>query len=82
VNAKLSQGKNLNCWPTTFFVGRDGLVHETHAGFSGPATGAANTELKTKTDKLIEKLLAQKEIAQHSESTSKTGRSTNRGDAS
>ena len=82
VNAKLPQGKNLNCWPTTFFVGRDGLVHETHAGFSGPATGAANTELKTKTDKLIEKLLAQREIAQHSESSSKTGRSTNRGDAS
>lgn len=64
LNAKLPQGKNLNCWPTTFFVGRDGLVHETHAGFSGPATGAANAELKVKTDQLIEKLLAQKDVAQ------------------
>jgi thiol-disulfide isomerase/thioredoxin len=63
VNAKLPQGKNLNCWPTTFFVGRDGLVRETHAGFSGPATGAVNAELKANTDQLIERLLAQREVA-------------------
>jgi thiol-disulfide isomerase/thioredoxin len=81
VNEKLPQGKNLNCWPMTFFVGRDGLVHETHAGFSSPATGAANAELKTKTDKLIEKLLAEKEAAQHSRAALKTGGSASRGDA-
>jgi thiol-disulfide isomerase/thioredoxin len=64
VNTKLPQGKNLNCWPTAFFVGRDGLVHETHAGFSGPATGAANVELKADTDRLVERLLAEKQVAQ------------------
>ena len=58
LNDKLPQGKNLNCWPTSFFIGRDGLVKETHAGFSGPATGAAYTELRNETFALVEKLLA------------------------
>ena len=57
------QGKNLNSWPTTFFVGRDGLVKEAHAGFSGPATGELNTELKADVTALVEKLLAQKTVA-------------------
>jgi len=59
----LPQGKNLNCWPTAFFIGRDGLVKETHAGFAGPATGAAHTQLVAETNQLIQKLLAQKDIA-------------------
>ncbi len=63
LNDKLPQGKNLNCWPTAFFVGRDGLVKETHAGFSGPATGEAYTDLKAQTTELIEKLLAQNQSA-------------------
>lgn len=54
---KLPQGKNLNCWPTAFFVGRDGLVKETHAGFAGPATGQAYVDLKQETESLVEKLL-------------------------
>jgi thiol-disulfide isomerase/thioredoxin len=58
LNDKLPQGKNLNCWPTSFFVGRDGLVKETHAGFSGPATGTAYTDLRSETFALVEKLLA------------------------
>jgi thiol-disulfide isomerase/thioredoxin len=64
VNEKIPQGKNLNCWPTSFFVGRDGLVKEVHAGFSGPATGAAYTDLKAETNSLIERLLAAKDVAQ------------------
>ncbi len=63
LNARLPQGKNLNCWPTAFFVGRDGLVKETHAGFSGPATGAAYTQLKEETEALVEKLLQQRQAA-------------------
>lgn len=59
LNEKLPQGKNLNSWPTSFFVGRDGLVKETHAGFSGPATGEAYTHLRAETIALVEKLLAQ-----------------------
>ena len=63
LNEKLPQGKNLNCWPTTFFVGRDGLVKEVHAGFSGPATGAAHTDLKAETTSLVERLLTETETA-------------------
>lgn len=59
LNQKLPQGKNLNSWPTSFFIGRDGLVKQVHAGFSGPATGAAYTELRNKTFALVEQLLAQ-----------------------
>jgi thiol-disulfide isomerase/thioredoxin len=57
LNSKLPQGRNLNCWPTAFFVGRDGLVKETHTGFSGPATGAAYTQLRQETEKLVQGLL-------------------------
>jgi thiol-disulfide isomerase/thioredoxin len=59
LNEKIPQGKNLNCWPTTFFIGRDGLVKEVHAGFSGPVTGTAHTALKEETDALVERLLAE-----------------------
>ncbi len=52
------QGKNLNSWPTSFFIGRDGLVKETHAGFSGPATGEAYLHLKSEVAELVERLLA------------------------
>jgi len=62
LNEKIPQGKNLNCWPTSFFIGRDGLVKETHAGFAGPATGKSYEELRQETTDLIEKLL--KEHAQ------------------
>ena len=58
LNDRLPQPKNLNCWPTSFFIGRDGLVKEIHAGFSGPATGPAYTELKGELDHLVQKLLA------------------------
>ncbi len=60
------QGKNLNSWPTSFFIGRDGLVKEVHAGFSGPATGEANTKLKAEVTELVEKLLTAKQVASRS----------------
>ncbi len=64
LNDKLPQPKNLNCWPTSFFIGRDGLVKEIHAGFSGPATGPAYTELKAELDAVVQKLLAANTITQ------------------
>lgn len=64
LNEKLPQGKNLNSWPTSFFIGRDGLVKEVHAGFSGPATGNGYTELRAETIALVEKLLSEKQTAQ------------------
>jgi thiol-disulfide isomerase/thioredoxin len=36
---KLTQAVNWNSWPTTFFVGRDGLVRGVHAGFPSSASG-------------------------------------------
>jgi thiol-disulfide isomerase/thioredoxin len=58
LNEKLPGVVNLNCWPTTFFIGKDGLVKATHTGFSGPATGGDNLELRNETVSLVEKLLA------------------------
>jgi len=63
LNAKLPQGKDLDSWPTTFFIGRDGLVKQIHAGFSGPATGAEHTKLVAETTELLEKLLAENQKA-------------------
>jgi hypothetical protein len=56
---KIPQGVNLNCWPTSFFVGRDRLVRETHAGFAGPRNTVGHTALKHDVTALVEKLLAE-----------------------
>jgi peroxiredoxin len=63
VHDKLPQAKNLDCWPTTFFINRKGLVQEVHAGFAGPETGASYTQLKAETDAVVGKLLAQHDVA-------------------
>ena len=55
---KLPQAVNLNAWPTTFFLGRDGLVKSVHAGFAGRASGSFHDDLKRETEHLIEGLLA------------------------
>jgi thiol-disulfide isomerase/thioredoxin len=59
LNEKIPQGVNLNCWPTSFFLGRDGRVVETHAGFAGPGNTAGHEALVKETTALVEKLLAQ-----------------------
>jgi thiol-disulfide isomerase/thioredoxin len=59
LNAKVPQGKNLNSWPTTFFIGRDGKVAATHAGFAGEASGPFHDELKKEYTSIIERLLAE-----------------------
>jgi peroxiredoxin len=59
LNEKIPQGVHLNSWPTTFFLGRDGLVKEVHAGFAGPANPAANEALKHEVTDLIEHLLSE-----------------------
>ncbi len=60
VRSRSPQAVNLNTWPATFFVGRDGLVHGAHAGFASKATGKAHEQLKIEVRGTIEKLLAQK----------------------
>jgi thiol-disulfide isomerase/thioredoxin len=60
LNDKLPQGVNLNSFPTTFFLGRDGRVRSAHAGFAGKASGKFHTELKEEVTALVERLLAEK----------------------
>jgi thiol-disulfide isomerase/thioredoxin len=61
---KFPQATNLNCWPTSFFIGRDALVKQTHAGFAGPGNTAGHVELEKNITELVEKLLAQPALAQ------------------
>jgi peroxiredoxin len=57
---RVPQAVNLNTWPATFFIGRDGLVKNIHAGFAAPASGEFNQQLKQEFTGNIERLLAQK----------------------
>ncbi len=59
VNAKIPQLVNLNSWPTTVFIGRDGLVKSIHAGFASPASGDFNGQLKAEITARVESLLAE-----------------------
>jgi thiol-disulfide isomerase/thioredoxin len=55
---KVPQLVNLNTWPATVFVGRDGLVKGIHSGFASPASGDFNRQLQEEFTAKIEKLLA------------------------
>jgi thiol-disulfide isomerase/thioredoxin len=54
---KIPQAVNLNTWPATLFIGRDGKVKATHAGFASSASGVYNDELKKEFTSTIERLL-------------------------
>jgi thiol-disulfide isomerase/thioredoxin len=56
---KLPQTVNLNSFPTTFFVGRDGRVRSAHAGFPGKASGSFHEEAKKEITHTVEQLLAE-----------------------
>ena len=57
---KVPQLVNLNTWPATVFVGRDGRVRGIHSGFASPASGEFNEQLKKEFTAKIEQLLAEK----------------------
>jgi thiol-disulfide isomerase/thioredoxin len=59
LNAKLPQAVNLNCWPTTFILGRDGRVRGVHAGFPGHASGELRAEAEREFTSSVEGLLAE-----------------------
>jgi thiol-disulfide isomerase/thioredoxin len=59
VRERLPQAVNLNTWPATFFIGRDGRVRGVHAGFASPATGEEHLRLKAEVRATIEKLLSE-----------------------
>jgi thiol-disulfide isomerase/thioredoxin len=56
---KVPQAVNLNTWPATLFIGRDGRVKSIHAGFASPASGEFNRQLKEEFTSKIERLLAE-----------------------
>jgi thiol-disulfide isomerase/thioredoxin len=60
LNEKVPQGVNLNAYPTSFYLGRDGRVRSAHAGFPGKATGKFHTDAKEEIAALVERLLAEK----------------------
>ncbi|MCH7749452.1 MAG: TlpA family protein disulfide reductase [Acidobacteria bacterium] len=53
------QAVNLNAFPTTFMLGRDGRVRAVHAGFPSPASGSFYTEAQHEITSQIEHLLAE-----------------------
>jgi hypothetical protein len=59
LQAKIAEAENLNSWPTTFFLGRDGRVRAVHAGFCGSRERPYNVELKKEVTGKIEQLLAE-----------------------
>jgi thiol-disulfide isomerase/thioredoxin len=62
LNEKFPRVANLNCWPTTFFIGRDGTVKAIHTGYSGPAAGKDNDELRSETVALVQHLLSSNSV--------------------
>jgi len=54
----LPQLVNFAAFPTTIFLGRDGLVKGIHDGFASVATGSEHEKLKQETDAMVERLLA------------------------
>jgi hypothetical protein len=60
---KVPQLVNLNTWPATVFVGRDGLVKGVHCGFASPASGDFNRQLRDEFTAKIERLLQDRPAA-------------------
>jgi thiol-disulfide isomerase/thioredoxin len=61
---KVPQAVNLNTWPATLFIGRDGRVKLIHSGFAAPASGEFNLQLKLEFTSTIENLLAGQDVPQ------------------
>jgi len=57
---KVPQAVNLNTWPATIFIGRDGLVKVIHSGFASPASGEFHKQLEQEFTARIEQLLAER----------------------
>lgn len=59
---KVPQAVNLNTWPATLFIGKDGKVKATHAGFAGSASGVYHQQLRAEFTANIERLLGEKPV--------------------
>lgn len=60
VQLRLPQIVNLEAFPTTLFLGRDGSVREVHTGYAGAATGPYHTSLKAQMRSTVERLLEER----------------------
>ena len=54
---KVPQAVNLNTWPATLFIGRDGKVKATYSGFASAASGVYGKELNDDFTSIIDRLL-------------------------
>ena len=52
----MPQGVNLNSFPTTFFLGRDGRVRSAHAGFPSKGEREVPWEATEEITALVERL--------------------------
>jgi thiol-disulfide isomerase/thioredoxin len=59
VAEKVPQIHNLNSFPTTIFIGRDGLERGVHAGFAGAASGVFHETAKEEITATVERLLGE-----------------------
>jgi len=59
VRLKLPEIVNLEAFPTTLYVGRDGIVRGIHTGFAGTATGSFHQSLTGEMTVTVERLLAE-----------------------
>ncbi len=59
LNAKVTQFDNLNAFPTSFYLGRDGRVRFVHAGFPSPASVSFYREAREDIVRHVEGLLSE-----------------------
>jgi thiol-disulfide isomerase/thioredoxin len=60
LNQKLPQAENLNAWPTSFFLSRQGLVRRVETGFPSSGSTEYYRDVKAAYVKTIETLLAER----------------------
>jgi len=63
LQAKVPQAVNLNAFPTTFVLGRDGRVRATHAGFPSPGSGEFYRKAERDVRAEVERLLAERDAS-------------------
>ncbi len=59
VNTLLPQAVNLNAWPTTFFIGRDGKVRTVHVGFPSRGSKEFDRQARAEITQTVEQLLSE-----------------------
>ena len=62
---KVPQAVNLNAFPTTFLLGRDGRVRAVHAGFPSPGSGDFYTKAERDITREVERLIAERSPGTH-----------------